>query len=395
MYRALIIATVLGACSDRRVSPPPPDDAAHPRRKIDHPRSAVYSLPPHLIEPGRIGPYTIGDTLAGVLYAIPAGPGIEVLDIPRVVRLSVIRVEEDRMMVGGDPAIASFVSVLAPEVARTQTGIEVGAARAAVVEALGAPVAAPRHAVDPRLVAVAAVPGLRFVVESDKVVAAMLSPAPAPAPARPDTDPEPAAPACAIDRSETAAAALRTALGGEPARIDCLSATEAIAAVDGELVVITTGDKPRKLHTLRVPDLVFAGVTHAGGKEEIFAVTLRRTDKRAVWTVIAARWEAGRIVKTFEEDAYELTAQSAGWLGQARLDDLDVLLDLEARSDTIVVSGVLLGRAGSAIRLAVPLEPISLTRRKRTVPEAAAAGSGDASVQPLGDAAPPPGDAGP
>jgi hypothetical protein len=154
---------------------------------------------------------------------------------------------------------------------------------------------------------------------------------------------------------------------------------------------------------------VFAGATHTGGKDEIVAVTRSRDDKRAEWSVIAARWEAGRIVKTFEESAYELTAQSAGWLGQSRLEDLDLLLDLEARSDAIVASGVLLGRvsgpidrpageagrAGTAIRLAVPLEPISLNRRKRTVPESTAAGSGDASVQPLGDASPPAGDAAP
>lgn len=379
-----------GAACDRHPSPPPPDDAGTARRHIEHPRSAVYSRPPHLIEPGRMGPFKLGETLASVLYAIPPGPGVEVLDIPHVIRLSVIRVEDGKMMVGADPALVSFVSVVAPEVARTEGKIEVGTTREAVTTALGAPVSEARHAGDPRLLAVGPVPGLRFVVEGDKVVAAMLT--------APNADgtgagsaaspPTPTAPACALDRSDDGTAALTAALGGDAAAIDCLSTTEAVAAVDDDIVVITAGDKPRKLYSFHVPGLVFARATHAGGKDEIIAVARDRDDKRAEWRVIAARWDAGRIIKTFDEDAYELTAQSAGWIG-AELADLDLLLDVEARADTLVVSGVLLDRGGSAIRFAVPLEPISVTRRKRTVPEAGTAGSGDASVQPLGDAAPP------
>src|SRR5689334_20249789 len=200
MSRALIVAIVVaagaatGACGDRRATPPPPGDAGTARRHIEHPRSAVYSRPPHLIEPGRMGPFKLGETLASVLYAIPPGPGVEVLDIPHVIRLSVIRVEDGTMMIGADAALVSFVSAVAPEVARTEAGIEVGATRDAVIQALGAPVVDPRHAIDPRLLVVAPVPGLRFVMEADKVVAAMLT-APPTTPGQTDAT----APACAID----------------------------------------------------------------------------------------------------------------------------------------------------------------------------------------------------
>lgn len=383
MRRALSLAVVVVvACGDRRPSPPPPGDAGTARRHIEHPRSAVYSRPPHLIEPGRMGPFKLGETLASVLYAIPPGPGVEVLDIPHVIRLSVIRVEDGKMTVGADPALVSFVSVVAPEVARTEAGIEVGATRDAVIQALGRPVVDPRHAIDPRLLGVAPVPGLRFVIESDKVVAAMLT-APPSAPG----ETEPPAPVCTIDRSDEGKDALHAALGGDAAAIDCLSTTEAVAAVDDDIVVISAGDKPRKLYSSHVAGLVFARATHTGGKDEIIGVTRDRNDKRAEWRVFAARWDAGRIVKTVDEDVYQLTGQSAGWIG-AELEDLDLVLDVEARADTLVASGVLLDRGGSAIRFAVPIEPISVTRRKRTVPEAGTAGSGDASVQPLGDAAP-------
>jgi hypothetical protein len=399
MWRTSLVAlAVLAGCSDRRSQPASvPDDGPPPRRVIEHPRSAVYSLPPHRIRTDGMGPYILGQALATVLYTVPSGPGVEVLDIPGVVRLSVIRVEDRRMVVGGDPVATSFVSVLAPEVARTEAGIEVGSARAALIRELGEPVVDPVRVTDPRVVAVAPLPGVRFVVERDRVTAALVAtPAPHPAAGSGATPPTASVPACSVDRSAEAASALRTALGGDAARIDCLTATEAVAAVDDEVVVITAGDNgktPKRLFSLRVPGLVFAGASHASGKDEIVGVTLRRGDKQAVWSVITARWEAGRVTKTFDEPAYELTEQNASWLG-VKLEDLELMLEVEARTDMLVASGVLLSRAGAEIRLAAPLVPISLARRRRAVPDPGATGVGDASLQPLGDAAPTP-DAGP
>jgi hypothetical protein len=102
--------------------------------------------------------------------------------------------------------------------------------------------------------------------------------------------------------------------------------------------------------------------------------------------VLALRWENGRLARSLDESAYQLTAQSAGWLG-ARLDDLDLLLEVEARTDMVVASGFLLGRGDVGIRLAAPLAPMSLSRRKRSVTDPPPPSPGDASVQPLGDAA--------
>jgi hypothetical protein len=165
-----------------------------------------------------------------------------------------------------------------------------------------------------------------------------------------------------------------------------LTENEAVAAIGDDVVVITAGEKPRRLAALRIPNLVFAGATHAAGRDEVIAVTAKRDARQLVAGVIALRWEGGRLARTLDETAYQLTAQSAGWLG-ARLEDLDLLLEVEARTDMIVVSGVLLGRSGQAIRLAVPLTPISFARRKRSVTDTSPP-PGDASVQPLGDAAP-------
>jgi hypothetical protein len=382
LVTATLALAVAPACGDRRGGPPPPGDAPRARRVIERPRSALYPLPPHAIRSDGVGPYKLGEALATVLYAVPSAPGVEVLDVPRVVRHSVIRVEDNRVVVGGDPVVTSFVGVLAPEVARTESGVEVGMPRDELGKALGAAVVDPVRAVDPRLIAAEALPGVRFVVEHDAVVAVLVTGprARTDVPRAPGA-PVPAVPACKVDPD---ADAVRTALGGEPARLDCLTETEAVAAIGDEVVVISTGDKPRRLVAQRLPDLVFAGATHGAGRHEVIAVTAKRDARQLVTTVIALRWEGGRLARTLDETAYQLTAQSAGWLG-ARLEDLDLLLEVEARADMIVVSGVLLGRAGPAIRLAVPLTPSSLARRKRSVTDTPPP-PGDASVQPLGDA---------
>jgi hypothetical protein len=411
---AVVAALAAAACSDNRVAPPRIEDAPRRTRSIPHPTNPVYPLPPFKLTSDAIGPYKLGQTLAAVVYASPAGSsGIEVLDIPGVVRLSVHRVEDNQMIVGADPVLTTFVSVLAPDVALTEGGIEVGSTRAALVESLGPPVVRPGHVADPRLVSVASLPGASFIVVRDVVVAALIS-APSTRPDAGANMSQVAAPTCGLERPAASASAsgsangrgsasgsgsptivgptydaLAAALGGRPERIDCLSANDAVAAVGDELVVVATGEKPRRLGAMRVPGLVYAGAVY-GAKEtrdEIVAVTLARSDDELVYEILALRWEGGRLVKTFDEVAYRVPEQGAGMLG-AKLADLDLVLDVEARADVLVATGVLLGRTAATTRLAVPLTPISVARKKRPAVDTGSGGVSDASVQPLGDAAP-------
>jgi hypothetical protein len=413
MLRAglLTIAVLVASCGgDRRGTPVVHDDAARPRRVIEHPRNRVVALPPHGITSDAVGPYKIGQTLASVLYGVPQG-GIEVIDIADVVRTSVVTVEDGRMIVGADPVSITFVGVLAPEVALTDGNVQVGSTRDALVRALGEPVRLPSHATDPRLVAVAKLPGVRFVLERDRVAAALVIARRNEAVVAPSAT---KVPACAIaalvaangagggggsgsagsghgsagSGSADVAPALGAALGGTATTLECLTANEALATVGDDVVVISAGDKPRRLFSQRVPGLVFAGVAHDRGRDEILAVTVRRTDKEVAYSLIAAKWEAGRITKTLDEPLYRVTDQGAGWLG-VKLADIELVLDLEARDESIGATGVFLGRGeAKGVRLAAPLAPISVARRKRTVPDATGSGGvGDASVQPLGDAA--------
>src|SRR5262245_28404390 len=110
---AITAATLaLAGCSDRHGTAPVTDDAPRARRVIERPPSKFYDLPPHQIVAEGAGPYKLGQPLAAVLYNLPTGPGVEVLDIPGVLQLREIRVEDGHMLIGGDPVLTSFVSVL-------------------------------------------------------------------------------------------------------------------------------------------------------------------------------------------------------------------------------------------------------------------------------------------
>src|SRR5207244_3065553 len=75
------------------------------------------------------------------------------------------------------------------------------------------------------------------------------------------------------------------------------------------------------------------------------------------------RWEAGHLVRIADEDLYRLTAQSARWIG-ARLDDVGVLVELEARGEAVLATGAIVSRAGGEIRDVAPLVPIVVGRHR-------------------------------
>jgi hypothetical protein len=369
----LAIAIAAPACGDRgpRIVS---DDAATPvRRVIERPTGEVHPLPPHAIRNDEVGPYRLGQPLATVLYDLPSGPRIEVLDIPDIVRLAVIRAEDGKVMIGGEPmASTSFVSVVAPEVARTESGVEVGIAVDELIEKLGKPVIDASRAADPRLVVPASLPGVRFVVVDKRVVAAMVGGA-ANAQAQSvsvDAVSPPGPPPC------------ETVAQGDALDLGCLPDGNRLAAIDDDLIVATTGDRPRRLASMRFPGLVFAGPIRGAGRDEIAVITERRDRDRAVWSLAIVRWENGRLARVLDETLYDLAAVSAGWIG-SRLDWIDVALVVDSLPDGYEVSGVLLAWSSKSgpVRDALPLVPISIARRKR------APDPPPSSSRPLGDAA--------
>src|SRR5205809_539568 len=126
--RWLLIGVVLaGACT--RDTPEKPTkvsrDQERPRRIIEPPSGVVRPLPPHAIRAEGVGPYKLGERLDTLLDQQPSGPRITLFEITNVVHRTLIRAEDDTVLIGGadQSGNASFVAVVGPEVARTENGV--------------------------------------------------------------------------------------------------------------------------------------------------------------------------------------------------------------------------------------------------------------------------------
>lgn len=172
----LAVAAVAGAaCSRRDTSASTRFDAGPPpRRVIGAPPRQVRALPPYAISVDGVGPYRLGVPLTQVLSALPSGPRMTLLQIPGMLDYSVVR--DEGLLVGGErQGAASFIAVVAPEIARTEAGLGVGASQDAVVRDLGPALAAPAVAADPALWRGARLPGATFLVEAGRVSGVLIT----------------------------------------------------------------------------------------------------------------------------------------------------------------------------------------------------------------------------
>ncbi len=183
MKIALLVTLAVLGCSDH-------DRGEHQReserqhRVIDPPPKGVRALPPHAIRPDGVGPYRLGASLGELLDQLPSGPRIAQFDIPNVVHRSVLRAEDDAILIGGEPqGKATFVAVVGGEVARTESGIHVGSTRDELVRSLGAPVDELDRAWDPHVVVPSDMRELHVVLDGERVIGLVVTatePMPAP-----------------------------------------------------------------------------------------------------------------------------------------------------------------------------------------------------------------------
>ena len=382
MKRALLVLAI-AACSEREHAKPPPREAQ--RRVIEPPTgNVVRALPPFAIQKDGVGPYKLGEPLEKVLEDLPSGPQSALFDIPGVVHRSLIRTEDDTVLIGGEPtSVASLVAVIGADVARTESGVHVGSRRDEMLKRLGPLADEPDRARDPRIVVPAAQRNLRAVIDGEVVAALVLV-------ADPGT-PSAVAPACArpaaVDRVGSGA---RPVGDTERSFGACLDKGEWIE-VDGDDVGVRGADGDRPIATVRVSGLVFAAALEnlVDGRDELVAVS--RTDDAQVrsWTLHVYRLvEGGRLVKAIEPvTLYQLSTSNARWIG-SDLRDLDLYLELVSRPDVIEVGGLLTTRTGPQasrkIRDVVAISPVPVPRRRGKAGEAVDAGvePGDAGVRP-------------
>ena len=424
---SLALALLPGCRDDRRSEPEDTDPAESDlgQRVFQPSPGVVRAVPPHGIKQGGVGPYLLGAELREVLAMLPHGPRVELLDIENVVKYSLVRAEEGRVLIGvGSSGRVSFIGVLAPDIAKTTGGLGVGATEEELVEQLGPVVNGP-DVRDPRVLVLEQLPGARVVMEDGEASVIVVGPggagappavsaqpdalsggeaSPAPGATAPGTPAPPGRPApevpaaprpaetpatpCGRAAEILAAAPLAAARGDEAhgaIAYGCFTGNspEAVVPAPGELV-LHGGDpaRLRRITSVEVPGLLFAGALDLDGdqRHELVAFSERRTAEQVSVRVQVLRGEGGKLMAVADEEVYRATSTTVAWVG-ARLVDVHFLLRAEPRASAIEVHGLYLDKGGGVERHVAPLIPRTVSVRPRRKPPEGS-GSGGAAASP-------------
>jgi hypothetical protein len=321
-----------------------------PRRVIAPPGgTTVRSLPPYAIRADGVGPYRLGEKVSAVMAQLPSGPRIARFEIPSVVRTSLIRAEEDAILIGGETtSTAAFVAVVGAEVARTDSNVHVGSSVEDLVRALGPLFEDPDHARDPRLVVPTAMRNARVALDGERIAAIVLANDAPPVKLGPQPEPP-------CKRPEPPS---KKQLG------ICLSNAGELVEVEDDELVVHPSDSERVIYALRAPGLVFAAPLRnpSEGRDELAVVTRIDEPHRRTWMLAAYRLEGTRMVRTVEEELYTLTPMQSRWIG-ADLRDVELYIELASGPEAIEVGGLLTTRAGERVRDVALLSPKVVARR--------------------------------
>jgi hypothetical protein len=152
----------------------------------------------------------------------------------------------------------------------------------------------------------------------------------------------------------------------------CVGEGLAVTAITGGDAITLVGLADGRAHRvalLDAPGLVFAApIAGDDGKDDLAVITERGGSDARVVELVVYRWDGTKLVRVADEDIYRLTAASARWIG-ARLDDIELLVELETRGDTVVATGAMVSRAGGEIRDVAPLVPVVVNVRHGAAPE--------------------------
>jgi hypothetical protein len=360
-------------CGDGGVTVPPVSDAAPPRRFADGPAPQVHAYPPHAIRADGVGPYLVDAPMAQIVRELPEGPHLELLQVGRYANWRVVRAEGGDVLIGADAKNeVAFISVLRAEVARTTSGVGVGATSAELDKALGPPVERGDEVRDRRIVEFASLPRARFVTDAGpatppdraKVVAVVVQ--------RDEPRSTGAASPCraggplAAARADVVAAArAKTPAAEAVLRFGCITgaAPEAVVLAGGELTVV--GGEPGKLRRLAPPvpapgaELFGLLDVEGDGRDEIVWGAERRTETEEALDLHLVRWDAGHLVEVLAERPVVIGEQTAAVAGVTPA-DIDLAVTVRAAAGALVVGGYYGARTGGRLRVLAPLSPQTL-----------------------------------
>lgn len=388
----MVLAAPVSSCKDGG-SKPLLEDASFGRRVFrPPPTDEVRAVPPHNIHGAGVGPYELSASFQKTLSLLPNGPRVERFESEGLFDYRLMRTDNDALLLGvGRRNLLTFISVLDPDIARTESGIGVGARVAELIASLGA-VRTPEHTVsDPRIVTFTSLPDTRFVVEKGTVVAAVvMGPAHAAEKTQMGNVREPEA----SGESGEVEAAAPDEVVEEPPEDDCFSQgfrdrkADILRLADfglrstallwtcledapGEAVVrsgewLKIIDSPgpdaplRLLAKVRVPGLMFAAALNTGGpRPELYAVSSEVDSKARDIVVTRFKVGNGRILPVWSRSAFKLKRSAASWLG-AKLGETDFLVELRGRDRLVEVGGFFVQRSGGKLRNIVPVNTVEL-----------------------------------
>lgn len=420
-FAALAAVVMVAACSDdsskRRLSKTEDAGDKLGQRVFQPSPGVVRALPPYSIRPASVGGYQLGAELREILTMLPHGPRVELFEIENVVGYSLVRAEDDRILIGIRNGRVAYVAVLDDEIAKVEGGLGVGSSAASWIERLGPVSPVPAGARDPRVVSVEQLANARLIVDDGQVVSVVVGPAPAGSglpgseedpsdgdedDTAPATPPVAAAPAVVSDQPCSrpgellADAVVPASRASSPDVVGygcVVSSSPELIVRDGDRLQVLSGEPAnlRVVGSVDMADLTFAGVIDIDGdlRHELVGVAQRRSRNQLEVRLAVWRGEGGRLVPLVDQTVYQLNSATAAWTG-AKLRDVDFLLQVEPAMGALRVSGLYLHRSAGVVRHVAPLtvRTVSVRPRRRVI---APMGEPERAVQggkPSADAGP-------
>lgn len=383
-WAAGLAVLALAGCRDGS----PPNEPPARRTAEDAPRERVFtpspglvrSVGPYPITGAGVGLYTLGAEMPKVLEILPTKAPVDTLDIEGVVKHKVVPPDGERILVGFDSrGMASFVAVVAPDIALVDGRFGVGSPVDELLAGLGPEVK--RAAVrDPHILELEKLANARFVVDGGRVIAIVVAEEPRAARAEQAEADAPCARAAEILAGSVpgiqgpdgaARAAWGCFTGGQPE----------VAVPEGDELVVYGGEpgRLRRITSVAAPGLQFAGALDVDrdGRHEVVSVAERRGDDALAARIVVWRGEGGRLSAAADKEVYRMTSGAAGWVGH-KLKDVSFLVQAAAAStSSIEVRGLYLqrGEDGGA-RTVAPLVAETVAVRPRRAPAGPGAGGG-------------------
>lgn len=391
-------AAIFASCRDQDRRAVVTEDASFGRRVFKAPTGEVRALPPHNIHRNGVGPYELNASFQKTLAVLPNGPRVELFQAEGLFDYRLMRADNDSLVLGvGRHNRLDFISVLDPDIARTESGIGVGAGLDELIGALGAVQSTKDGGRDSRIVIFSSLPDTRFIVEKKKVVAAVVMPpsssdssfqekspeeraaedkkkTPGPEPKQPgaqlvpvSTVPSPVSRCRADELHErrTELLAVANVKSKRAAMVTgCLLSDpgEAVIRTGETLKLVTVDDAagPKVWGEVEVPGLSFAAiVATASGRPDLYTVAQRQDLEVREVEITRYKLSPGRITPTWSRTAFQLKATSASWIG-ARIQAADFLVEIGGSDGALIVGGLYVQREGDALRMVVPVEPVEI-----------------------------------